>query len=635
MAGIKIGSLFGDVSLRTSGLKKGVAEAKRKMAELQTATRELGQNMVKVSAPIAALGPLAVRSFSEFEKGAAEVGTLLSDLDRRFVFDDLIDQTRELATVMGTDLNDATGALYQTISAGIDPRNGIEFLEAASKGAIAGVTDVGVAVDGLSTVLNAYGMEAASAKRISDQMFTAVRLGKTTFEEISSSMFQAVPLAASMGVKFDELMGILVALTKQGVPTRTAFTQIRAALSNLMKPTADMQKALKALGVETAQELISQRGLVGAFQAIRVEAGLTDMELGKAFGSVEGLSAVLGTTGQNFMLTKNALGDIATSAGATDKAFEQMANTFKFQFDRLKAVFQDLSIELGERLKPGFEAFINLLRQFVTDNKEAILKFSELGVAIAGIVLAVGLLLMGISAMLPALFLLAPVVALLIASFGGWNEVSTLAATSFEEFANKFLALKDKIVEYVGGFETAEELFADIKNRLLGQIDSLVQGIKNGWNDFIENTWPKIVIRLKVQYNKLLIATEDFRTSFMTIYDSIYNMFAFLYNAGVGLGNIGRILTGNYNMQQTVPYAGARANGGPVMAGKSYLVGERGPEMFVPKYSGDIIPNGGGNITMNFAPGTDMSTVAMLKNMKQGIADIAINAVSENNLRTA
>jgi TP901 family phage tail tape measure protein len=37
---------------------------------------------------------------------------------------------------------------------------------------------------------------------------------------------------------------------------------------------------------------------------------------------------------------------------------------------------------------------------------------------------------------------------------------------------------------------------------------------------------------------------------------------------------------------------GTRANGGPVMAGGRYLVGERGPELFVPQTSGTIVPNG-------------------------------------------
>jgi hypothetical protein len=43
---------------------------------------------------------------------------------------------------------------------------------------------------------------------------------------------------------------------------------------------------------------------------------------------------------------------------------------------------------------------------------------------------------------------------------------------------------------------------------------------------------------------------------------------------------------------------GKRATGGPVSAGTSYMVGERGPELFTPKHGGSIVPNnalGGGN----------------------------------------
>ena len=49
---------------------------------------------------------------------------------------------------------------------------------------------------------------------------------------------------------------------------------------------------------------------------------------------------------------------------------------------------------------------------------------------------------------------------------------------------------------------------------------------------------------------------------------------------------------------------GFRANGGPVSSGSSYIVGEQGPEMFVPKTSGTIIPNHSmGQKAITFAQG--------------------------------
>ncbi len=46
-------------------------------------------------------------------------------------------------------------------------------------------------------------------------------------------------------------------------------------------------------------------------------------------------------------------------------------------------------------------------------------------------------------------------------------------------------------------------------------------------------------------------------------------------------------------------FAGARADGGPVGAGGSYLVGERGPEVFTPSVSGSIDPAGAQGVTVN------------------------------------
>lgn len=62
-------------------------------------------------------------------------------------------------------------------------------------------------------------------------------------------------------------------------------------------------------------------------------------------------------------------------------------------------------------------------------------------------------------------------------------------------------------------------------------------------------------------------------------------------------------------------FSGARANGGPVSAGRTYLVGERGPELFTPAGSGVIVPNNGlaaaagGSTTINVAAGPSKAEV--------------------------
>ena len=68
-----------------------------------------------------------------------------------------------------------------------------------------------------------------------------------------------------------------------------------------------------------------------------------------------------------------------------------------------------------------------------------------------------------------------------------------------------------------------------------------------------------------------------------------------------------------------------RAIGGSVMAGSSYLVGERGPELFVPSGGGTIVPNGGSSpVTVNFTitsvdPQTAAQTIASQERLITGM----------------
>lgn len=58
-------------------------------------------------------------------------------------------------------------------------------------------------------------------------------------------------------------------------------------------------------------------------------------------------------------------------------------------------------------------------------------------------------------------------------------------------------------------------------------------------------------------------------------------------------GKTGRIIGGIFSLiGQAAPlFGGARAAGGPVVGGRAYLVGEKGPELMVPGRSGLVIPN--------------------------------------------
>ena len=67
--------------------------------------------------------------------------------------------------------------------------------------------------------------------------------------------------------------------------------------------------------------------------------------------------------------------------------------------------------------------------------------------------------------------------------------------------------------------------------------------------------------------------------------------------AGIGSFNVGG--KGGSGLLGLIP---GLANGGPATAGRPYVVGERGPELFVPNRSGTVVPNGamgGASVTVN------------------------------------
>ena len=76
-------------------------------------------------------------------------------------------------------------------------------------------------------------------------------------------------------------------------------------------------------------------------------------------------------------------------------------------------------------------------------------------------------------------------------------------------------------------------------------------------------------------------------------------------------------------------FRGARAAGGPVAPGGTYLVGERGPELFTPSSSGNITPNhamGGGNtITVNVNGGDPNSIVRALQQYVRQSGPVPVN----------
>lgn len=305
-------------------------------------------------AKVVEFGKGSADAFANFESGMNEVFTLLPDVSQ-----DAMDQLTQQAKQLGKDLSilpdEVVPALYQSLSAGVPQDNVFEFLETSFKAATGGVATLETAVDGLSTVVNSYGADVIDVNRASDLMFTTVRLGKTTFSELSSSLFNVLPASTAAGVSFDDVSASLATLTAQGVPTSVATVQMRNVINELADSTKGVGKSFKKLSGKTFKNFIKEGGNVqDALQVLEKSEQAANLGIESLFSSVESKNAALALTGKGTESFSKALGEMGSAIGATDKAFEKMDTGLKDTFDDFKANIEWLKVEVGGKLAGAF-----------------------------------------------------------------------------------------------------------------------------------------------------------------------------------------------------------------------------------------------------------------------------------------
>lgn len=356
----RIGDSFGKMKAATVGAFAGMGAAVGKFAigQLGNAARMVKDFVVD-----------GVKQFADFDRSMREVWTLLPDMSDA-AFKDLQGDVRAFIREMGVAHDEAVPALYQAISAGVPQDNVLEFMTTAAKFAIGGITPLETAVDGLTSVVNAYGAEVISAQEASDIFFETVRLGKTDAGQLSSSLFQVIPTAAALKVGFGEVGAALAAITAQGVPTSVATTQLRQLFVELNKESSATAKLFREdIAGKSFPEFIAQGGTVAqALQLMRDHADDNNTSISNLFGSVEAGNAALSLTSDVGMAKfLEALDEMQSASGATDSAFAKMDEGIGRTWDKLMIRFNDLKIAVGEKLAPAIESVLDWLDQLTTE----------------------------------------------------------------------------------------------------------------------------------------------------------------------------------------------------------------------------------------------------------------------------
>lgn len=525
---VDVGSAVGYLDLDISGFLSGLqsAQSQANTASKNIATK-IGNNLqsagkkltsvgtaltVGVTTPIVAAGTAAFKFSSDFESAMAQVKTIADPTAKSIgaIKDEIVDLSNET----GMAASDLAAATYQAISAGVDTASSVEFVANASKLATAGFTDTTTAVDALTTIINAYGLSAEDATHISDVLISTQNKGKTTVNELATTMGKVIPTANAMGVSLEDLGVAYSYLTAGGIATAESTTYLNGMFNELGKSGTDVSDVLKKRTGKSFQELMEDgTSLREVLEVLEAEAQETGVGFNDLWGSQEAGKAALALLNTSTEEYNETLKDFQTTVGDTETAYGIMAETTEYKLNVALQNGKNALIQLGDTLKtmllPFIEKSVALLQKLndwlvslSQEEKEQIVKLAAIAAAIGPVLLVIGKLVTSVDGMITTFGKIpsalsaaketftalgtaiggisAPVVAV-VAAIGVLVAAFVNLWKTNEDFSNKITAIWEDIESK---FESFAQGIVDRLNALGFDFQNITDVLKAIWDGF-------------------------------------------------------------------------------------------------------------------------------------------------------
>ncbi len=334
-----------------------------------------------------------VSSYANFDNSIREIGTLLDNVTERSIVR-MGRQVKKMAIEYGQSLVSMAKARYDIISAGFKRMAGsMKVLAASAKLAIGGVSTVAQTALSLTKTLNSFRLGADKAGMAADIMFTTVRLGQTTIDQLVGVLGNVTAIAHKARLGLLGLGASMAVLTAGGLSTETSAISLRGALLAISAPSESAAKAMREAGIEVRY---LNDGTLDIVETMRQFQGIDLKTLSKFIPDVRAANAVA-IMSDNVDKLAEAIREMRNSSGAADRAFQKMAKGAKFRIDQIKTKFSAAFTEIGKGLLPLYEvalAFLEVFADLPETLKVVVVNVAALTVAFTAlrtILIAVGI----------------------------------------------------------------------------------------------------------------------------------------------------------------------------------------------------------------------------------------------------
>lgn len=439
-----------------------------------------------------------VEAAEQFESSIAKLQTISGESSISTLSEDIL----ELSSNTGIAASDLANTAYNAISAGTAVSDAVSMAESASKLAIAGFTDTDSALSVLTTAINAYGDAAGTATEISDSLIQVQNLGVTTVADLASNMGKAIATASAYGVNLANLEAAYISTTKAGINTAESTTYLSSMFKELGDDGTEVSKIVQEkTGMSFGKLMQSGESLGNILQMLLDSVNGDSEALMNLWSSAEagkGANAILNQGIETF--NKNLI-TVQSSTGATESAYETMADTAEMTGKRAANAFENLKIAVGEQLTPvvtdAQNAFADMtegITEFVKENPQVVTAIEAvaagLGVfagAVVGVNVAVNVLIpliKTLSATMSAnpIGLMATAVAGLIAAFTVLAANAEEADGALKDYGESVDLAKEASNGLKESFDSAKETFSQTAGEITAtgeQAGGLIERLEN------------------------------------------------------------------------------------------------------------------------------------------------------------
>ncbi len=426
-------------------------------------------------------------------------------------------QARELGKTTQFSASEAADAMGFLAMAGFDADKIIASMPGTLQLAASAQMDLAQAADIVSNVMTGYNMTAGDLGRVNDVLVKSFTSTNTDLSQLGEAMKYAGPVAAGMGVRFEETAAAVGLMGNAGIQASMAGTALRGALSKLANPARDAQRALGRLGIKKS-DLFDQAGNLKSFSnVIRLlgESGASASDMLMIFGDRAG-PAMQPLVKQGAEAMANMTASLEQAGGTAKRVADAQMKGAAGEVRKLASAFEGLQLAIAESgLLKWFTDLVVRVTGWVSSLSESnkpLLKWMSiiaiaaaaiapllmvlgwLGMAIKGLVVGWAVLKAGMLALSGSfglvkagLLALTGPVGLVVAAVMGLIAAAALIYKYWDPIKGFFADLWDDVVER---FNAVVDRIRGAVKKMTGWLPSSVRGFF-GLDDTANDTKPR------------------------------------------------------------------------------------------------------------------------------------------------